>query len=371
MSHEIRTPMNGVLDMVDLLLGDPRLETGQRSQLATIRSSAEMLLGILNDILDLSKLEAGKLMLVPAPFHVQPMIWSVADLLRPNAIARGLELRVEFHPDLPEPSWRQGDAARLRQILFNLAGNAIKFTGQGSVTLRVAPAGGNQLRFEVEDTGCGILPEDQARIFEKFEQAGAAAGGTGLGLAITRSLVKEMGGRIGLRSKPGEGSCFFVLIPLPQAEAPAAVAISHDGQIKAIAPGLPVLVVEDNLVNQRVARGLLESLGCSVTIAGSGEAALDLCRQGAFPLVLMDCQMPGMDGLDATRAIRSLPGHGIRPSIVALTANAFPEDRLRCLEAGMDDYLSKPIQIAELARVVGQAGVKSRVEDTEGSKAAG
>lgn len=359
MSHEIRTPMNGVLGTLQLLKGS-RMERAQDDLVATACSSAESLLHLLDDILDVSKIEAGRLSLQRLPFLLPELIRGQAQVLAPQAVARGLTFDVEMEAGPELGAALEGDPARIRQILGNLLANAIKFTERGGITLSVSVAArtedGLRVRFQVSDTGIGIAAVDQPRLFQRFFQADPSLtrkyGGTGLGLAIVRQLVELMGGSWGLESEPGQGSRVWCEIPFPFSASPGSVEASLDG------PGLPlageVLLAEDNLVNQKVAMSMLKQLGLRVTVAGNGQEALALLDQRRFAAVLMDCQMPLLDGYAATAAWRSQEAreHLPRTPVIAMTAHAMLGDREKCLAAGMDDYLSKPVRRAALAAML-------------------
>jgi signal transduction histidine kinase/CheY-like chemotaxis protein len=352
MSHEIRTPMNGVLGSLELLRRS-RLDEQQRRLVRTAASSGESLMAILNDVLDHSKIEAGKLTLTHAPMSLHAMAGSVISLFRANAESKGLALVLDLESDVAD--WVIGDAQRLKQVLLNLVGNAIKFTERGGVSLRLsqhyAPAGQACVEFEIIDSGIGMSTEAQARLFEPFHQLDATRnrrrGGTGLGLAISQRIVEAMGSRIEVESRPGHGSCFrfSVVIDVDPSPVPRAVTDSAMGGLeKPSTLGGTVLVVEDNPVNRIIAEEMLQSLGINVVEAGDGAEALDQIARHQVNVVLMDCQMPVMDGYTATRHIRERERLGGLPRtpIVALTANAFEEDAAQARAVGMDAHLAKP-----------------------------
>ena len=361
MSHEIRTPLNAISGMVHLL---QREETRpqQRWRLEEIDKAAGHLLSLLDDVLDLSKIESGKLALERIDFDLAGVVERCCAMVAVKAREKGLVFEVQ---PPPPGTWLRGDPTRLSQLLLNLLSNAVKFTDRGSIRLdcSVAPAQGGQrqLVFEVADTGIGITPEQQKQLFEPFEQGDISTtrrfGGSGLGLAICRQLATLMGGTVGVHSVPGEGSRFrfeagLAEAPaLPGGNAGAPPAAPDPLQLEACLRerfmGTRVLVAEDNLVNQIVASELLQAAGLTVDLAANGEEAVRMVREGSYALVLMDVQMPVLDGLQATRQLRALPGFAGLP-IVAMTANAFGDDRAACLDAGMNDHLSKPVSAERL-----------------------
>jgi signal transduction histidine kinase/ActR/RegA family two-component response regulator len=357
-SHEIRTPMNGVIGMTDLALEMP-LPAEARRYLDVARSSADLLLQVINDVLDFSKIEAGKLDLHPVPIDLRDELYEIVTLLAPRAAARGLALTARI--DEAVPARVTGDPVRLRQVLLNLVGNALKFTELGSVTIAVSrlphpDAGIAMLRLAVTDTGVGIAPADQARIFDAFTQVDGSStrrhGGTGLGLAIAARLVDLMGGELSVVSTPGEGSTFAFNVCLPaDAGGGADDREDADESLATALPPLHVLVAEDNPVNRLVVQHMLHRGGHRVTVVTTGREAVDAVAARAFDVVLMDVQMPEMNGLEATAIIRATELERRTP-IIGITAHALRGDRERCLEAGMDDYLAKPVSRDELNRVL-------------------
>jgi two-component system, sensor histidine kinase len=363
MSHEIRTPMNGVLGALELLRSSP-LNTQQRRLVKTAASSGESLMTILNDVLDHSKIEAGKLNLNHAPLSLHQTAASVVALFRANAEAKGLSLVLDLEPLVADRVL--GDAQRLKQVLLNLVGNAIKFTERGGVALRLAPLRAPEtlvrVRFEVNDSGIGVPIESMHRLFEPFHQVDGSrsrrAGGTGLGLAISQKIIEAMGGRIEVDSQPGRGSSFhfelhFDLDPNPPDGDLIDSAMTPLDPLPSRLAGT-VLVVEDNPVNRVIAEEMLASLGLEIIEAQDGVQALDVLERRAVDLVLMDCQMPVMDGYTATRHIRAREARQRLPRtpIVALTANAYEEDATHAIEAGMDAHLAKPYTRDQLRETI-------------------
>jgi len=354
MSHEMRTPLNGIIGMTAVLLSRG-LSEHERDCVETIRHSGEVLLAIIDEVLDLSKIEAGRLQLECADFQPAAVIGDALQVVECAAARKPLKLAICIEPGMP--GFVRGDSVRVRQILLNLLSNAIKFTAAGKIDLHASVksmnGGGYELFFSVTDDGIGISEAQQQKLFQPFSQASASTtrqfGGTGLGLTICKKLAELMGGSIGVKSRLGQGSCFWFTIRVLASEGEAIPLQSRTPlAMPAAAKPFRLLLVDDNKINQKVALMMLKKLGYEADLARNGHEALKAIESRHYDLVLMDCIMPEMDGLEATRLLRSSGGITASVPVIAMTANAFAEDREACLAAGMNDYLSKPVRETEL-----------------------
>ncbi len=359
MSHEIRTPLNGIIGFI-ALFKETGLTAEQEKMLASMQYSSKILLDLISDVLDFAKIDAGKLDMEQVPVDLEALLLSIVDFLKLGAEAKAISLTLELTGDLP-PRIRT-DPRRLRQILLNLCGNSLKFTQQGGVRIKVSRTGfeSGQLSFAVIDTGIGIDDEQKKRLFNPFMQADSSVtrryGGTGLGLAISRELARLMGGDISLTSEPGKGSCFTLTIPYERLDVDTNTAEKTIPTLEESPASIRALVAEDNIVNQQVIAGLLQKRGVKVALANNGREALQEVQKQDFDLILMDMQMPEMDGITATREIRKLGGKYQDLLIFALTANTTSDDKSDCLLAGMNGFLSKPLSLQELDNVL--AGIR-------------
>jgi signal transduction histidine kinase/DNA-binding response OmpR family regulator len=358
MSHEMRTPLNSIIGFADLALAEAELRGGLRRHVELVQASGQMLLTVINDLLDFSKIEAGRIELADEPFAIETVVDNAISIIRPGAEAKGLEMRVESDPRLA--TFYRGDENRLRQVVLNLLNNAVKFTARGRVSLSIEGLGRSaerhRIRFSVEDTGPGIEPDRQSRLFEPFVQADASItrsyGGTGLGLSISKRLVEAMGGTIGFTSEPGRGSTFRFELDLAPCEAPA-LALGQEARLPV--QGASILLVEDLAINRELALAMLARSGHRVEAVEDGEQAIEAVRSKAYDLVLMDIQMPRMDGITATQSIRRLPAPASKVPILAMTANVLPAQVAAFRNAGMNGHIPKPITQRELDSAIADA----------------
>jgi CheY-like chemotaxis protein len=365
----LRTPLNGILGYTQILRRDPALGDKQRDGIRVIHESADHLLALINDVLDLSKIEAGRIDLHPADFDLISFSEGIERVFEPRARDKAILLKTALAPDLPR--WVRGDEQRLRQIVYNLLSNAVKFTMRGGVVFSVQNEPGDVIRFSVSDSGPGIAPEDVVKLFEPFSQVGGHTGtGTGLGLAISRSLVERMNGSLHVESTPGWGSRFWFDVPLPHTSGAFPPTIASDSrQVMGYeGPRRRVLIVDDNVANRAVLVELLAPLDFTIAEAVSGTGALEEAARFQPDVVLMDLRLPGVDGLEATRRLRSAPG-GMDVRIIAVSASAYDVDRNECLAAGCDAFLAKPFRDDELWLVLGRVlGLTWRYADAEETK---